>query len=119
MNVILADIRSVAESMYLGGDWTFLAMVVIAALIGVAAMRSLGQILCVSLLAMLALGAIWVIYGGATSAEPGSLATWGSQLEAGWASISATNGATMVGSLLVFAASIVILYIVRSLFIRG
>ena len=119
MEIIISDLRAVAEGMFLSGNWGFLAMIIIAALIGVAAMRSMGQILCGSLLAMMALGAIWIVYGGATSAEPGNLNTWTGQLEAGWASISQTSGATMVGYLIVFAASIAILFVGRTLFLRG
>ena len=119
MEMIISDIRAVAESMFLGGNWTFLAMVVVAALIGVMAMRNLGQILCVSVLSMISLGAIWLIYGGATSEEPAAPATWMSQLEAGWANIGATSGSTMVGYLIVFAAVIAILFIGKSIVSRG
>lgn len=119
MEMIISDIRAVAESMFLGGNWTFLAMVVAAALIGVMAMRNLGQILCVSVLSMVALGAIWLIYGGATSEAPTAPETWMTQLESGWASIGATSGATMVGYLVVFAAVIAVLFIGKSIISRG
>jgi len=119
MDIILSDVRAVAESMFLSGDWTSIAMIAGAIAVGVLAMKNVGQILCVSVLAMIVLGVIWVGYGGATSAAPADPATWISQLEAGWASMTATNGSTMVGYLITFAAAIGVLFIGKSLLFRG
>lgn len=119
MDAILSDIIAVAESMFLGGDMIFLGMVIVAALVGVAAMRNVGQILCVSVLAMVVLGLIWVAYGGATSEAPTDPGTWIAQLEAGWASMGQTSGSTLVGYLVTFAAAIVVLFIGKSLVFRG
>ncbi len=119
MEIILADIRAVAESIFLSGNWTYIAMVAGAVVVGVMAMRNLGQILCVSVLAMIVLGLIWVVYGGATSAAPSDPATWISQLEAGWASMAKTSGSTMVGYLVTFAVAIGVLFLGKSLLFRG
>jgi len=119
MDLILTDIRNVAESIFLGGDMIFLAMVIGAVLVGVFSMRSFGQILCTSVLALVVLAIIWIIYGGATSAAPTDPATWIGQLEAGWATMGGISGSTMVGYLVTFAAAIGVLSLVRSLLFRG
>jgi len=119
MELIFSDIQAVAESIFLGGDWTYLAMVLGAVLVGVFAMRNFGQILCVSVLALLVLAIIWVVYGGAMSETPSDPATWIAQLEAGWASMSATSGSTLIGYLVTFAVAIGVLFLGRSLLFRG
>ena len=119
MDMIINDIRGVAESIFLGGNMTFLAMVIGAVLIGVFSMRSFGQILCTSVLALVVLAIIWIVYGGATSAAPTDPATWFGQLEAGWATMGATSGSTLIGYLVTFAVSIGVLSLVRSLLFRG
>lgn len=119
MELILSDIQAVAESIFLGGDWISLAMVIGAVLVGVFSMRSFGQILCTSVLALVVLAIIWIVYGGATSAAPTDPATWIGQLEAGWASMGATSGSTLIGYLITFAAAIGVLSLVRSLLFRG
>ena len=119
MEGILAEVRVVAESMFLSGNWIYLGMVIAAALVGVAAMKNIGQILCVSLLAMVMLAVIWMVYGGATSDAPSDPATYINQLEAGWASMADLSGTTLVGYLLTFAGSILVLFIGKSLVFRG
>ncbi len=119
MEGMISEIRAVAESMFLSGDWTFTGMAVVAALIGVFAMRNVGQILCVSLLAMVALGAIWIIYGGATSDAPSDPATYMNGLNAGWESLGAMTGTSLVGYLVTFAVAIVVLFIAKSLVFRN
>jgi len=119
MEVILSDLRAVAESIFLSGNWTYIGMVAGAVLIGVIAMRSFGQILCVSVLAMIMLGVIWIAYCGATSAAPSDPATWISQLEAGWASMSQMAGSTLIGYLVTFAIAIAVLFIGKSLVFRN
>lgn len=119
MELIFSDIRAVAESIFLGGDWTYLAMVLGALLVGVLAMRNLGQILCVSVLALVVLAIVWLVYGGATSATPSDPATWVAQLEAGWASMTQTSGSILVGYLVTFAVVIGVLFLGKSLLFRG
>ncbi len=119
MELIISDIRNVAESIFLGGDMIFLAMVIGAVLVGVFSMRSFGQILCTSVLALVVLAIIWIVYGGATSAAPTDPATWIGQLEAGWATMGGVSGSTMVGYLITFAVAIGVLSLVRSLLFRG
>jgi len=119
MDAILSDIIAVAESIFLGGNWTYLAMVVGAALVGVAAMRSFGQIFCVSVLAMIVLGLILIAYGGATSEAPSDPATWIAQVEAGWASMGETTGSTLIGYLVTFVGAIGVLFLGKSLIFRG
>lgn len=116
---MIGEIRAVAESMFLSGNWMYLGMVVVAALVGVAAMRNIGQILCVSLLAMIVLGLIWMIYGGATSDAPSDPATYMSQLEAGWANMADLSGTTLVGYLVTFAGAILVLFLGKSLVFRN
>jgi len=119
MDIILSDLRAVAESIFLGGNWTYIAMVAGAIVIAVMAMKNLTQILCISFMAMVVLGIIWLGYGGATSAAPTDPATWISQLEAGWASMGQTTGSTMVGYLVTFAGAIIVLFLGKSLIFRG
>ncbi len=119
MDVILSDIRAVAESIFLGGDWTYLGMVAVAIVLALFAMRNFGQILCASLMAMVLLGVVWIAYGGATSEAPSDPATWLGQLEAGWASIAEISGTTMVGYLVTFAVALAVLGLGRSLLFRG
>ncbi len=116
---MIGEIRTVAESMFLSGDFIYLGMVVVAALVGVFSMRSLGQIFCVSLLAMIVLGLIWMAYGGATSDAPSDPGTYLGQLDAGWAAIGAMSGTTLVGYLVTFAVAIGVLFIGKSLVFRG
>jgi hypothetical protein len=118
MEGMIGEVRAVAESIFLGGDWTYIGMVAAAILVGVFAMRNVGQILCVSVLGLVMLGIIWVVYGGATSETPSDPETWMGQLEAGWASIGATTGTTLVSYLIVFAIAIGVLFIAKSLLIR-
>lgn len=118
MEGMIGEIRTVAESMFLSGDWIYLGMVSVAALVGVVAMRNVGQILCVSVLAMIALGVIWLVYGGATSEAPTEPATWLGQLEAGWAALGETPGSTLVGYLVSFAVVIAVLFLGKSLIFR-
>ena len=119
MNVILSDIMAVAESIFLGGDMISLAMVGGAIVVGLFAMRNVGQILCTSVLAMIVLGLVWIGYGGATSAAPSDPATWTGQIEAGWAAIEAMSGTTMIGYLVTFAVALGVLFLGRSLLFRG
>lgn len=119
MNVILSDIMGVAESVFLGGDWTMLGMVVAAILIALFAMRNFGQILCSSVLAMLLLGLVWIGYYGATSAAPSDPATWTGQIEQGWAAIAAMSGTTVIGYMVTFAVALGVLFLGRSLLFRG
>lgn len=118
MEGMIGEIRAVAESMFLSGDWIYLGMVVLAALVGVAAMRNVGQILCVSVLAMIVLGLIRLIYGGATSEAPTAPETYLGQLESGWAALGDTSGSTLVGYLVTFALAIIILFLGKSLIFR-
>jgi len=119
MDIILSDIRNVAESIFMDSSMTYIAMVVVAILIAVMSMRNLTQILCISFMAMVVLAIIWLVYGGATSAAPTDPATWISQLQAGWASMAQTTGSTMVGYLVTFAAVIIVLFLGKSLIFRG
>ncbi len=119
MEGMIGELRAVAEGIFLGGNWAFLGMVVVAALVGVAAMRSVGQIVCVSVLAMAVLGILWLVYGGVRSDAPTSPGSYLSQLDAGWASLGAMSGATIILYLLVFAVVIAVLFIGKSLFFRG
>lgn len=119
MEGMIGEFRGVAESVFLGGNWIFMGMVIIAALVGVAAMRSVGQIICVSVLAMLVLAVLWLLYGGATSGAPADPGAWLAQLNDGWASLGATSGTTIVSFLALFVVSIVVLFIGKSLFFRG
>ena len=119
MEGMIGEIRAVAEGIFLSGDWTYIGMVAGALLIGLLAMKNFGQILCVSLLAMVMLAIIWIVYGGATSAAPSDAATWMSQLEAGWAAVSASSGSTLVGYLITFAVVLGVLFIGKSLLFRG
>ncbi len=119
MEGMIGEIRAVAEGIFLGGNYVFLGMVIVAALVGVFAMRNVGQIICVSVLAMLVLGLLWLVYGGATSDAPTSPGAYLTQLDAGWASLGAMSGATMLIYLLIFAVTIAILFIGKSLFFRG
>jgi hypothetical protein len=119
MEGMIGEIRAVAESMFLSGDYIYLGMVIVAALVGVFSMRNFGQIFCVSLLAMAVLGLIWLVYGGATSEAPSDPATYLGQLDAGWAVIGAMSGATLVGYLVTFAVAIGVLFVGKSLVFRG
>lgn len=119
MEGMIGEIRAVAENMFLGGNWIFTGMVVVSALVGVFAMRSVGQILCTSVLAMIALGAMWLIYGGATSGDAANPGAYLGQLQAGWATLGDTSGTTVISYMLIFAVSIVVLFIGKSLFIRN
>lgn len=119
MEGMIGEIRAVAESMFLSGDWIYLGMVIVAALVGVVAMKNFGQILCVSVLAMIVLGVVWLIYGGATSEAPTAPGTWLSQLEAGWTALGETSGSTLVGYLVTFAVAIIVLFIGKSLIFRN
>lgn len=119
MEGMIGEVRAVAEGIFLGGNYVFLGMVIVAALVGVFAMRNVGQIVCVSVLAMAVLGILWLVYGGATSDAPTSPGTYLSQLNDGWASLGDISGATMIIYLLVFAITIAILFIGKSLFFRG
>ncbi len=119
MEGMIGEIRAVAEGIFLGGNWVFLGMVLVAALVGVFAMRSVGQIVCVSVLAMVVLGVLWLVYGGVTSDAPTSPGAYLSQLDAGWASLGAMSGATMIIYLVIFAVTIAVLFIGKSLFFRG
>ncbi len=119
MEGMIGEIRAVAEGIFLGGDWTYLGMVIVAALVGVAAMRNVGQIFCVSLLAMVVLGLIWLVFGGAMSEAPTDPATYLGQLETGWASIGEMSGTTLVSYLVTFAVAIGVLFIGKSLVFRG
>ena len=116
---MIGEIRAVAESIFLSGDWTYIGMVAVAILVGVFSMRNLGQILCVSLLAMVVLGLITLVYGGATSEAPTAPATYLGQLESGWASVGAMSGTTLVGYLVTFAVVIGVLFLGKSLVFRG
>lgn len=118
MQGIISDIRAVAETMFLSGDWIFLAMVVVALLIGVIAMRNIAQLFCASLLAMVVLAVIWMVYSGATGAAPSDPATYLDQLTAGWATLKDMAGTTLVGYLVTFAAAIIVLFIGKSLIFR-
>lgn len=119
MEGMISELRAVAESMFLSGNWVYLGMVAAAALVGVAAMRNIGQILCVSVLAMIVLGVIWLIYGGVISEAPTAPATYLGQIEAGWAALSETPGSTLVGYLVTFAVAIAVLFIGKSLIFRN
>lgn len=119
MDGVISELRVVAESIFLGGNWIFLGMVMLAALIGVAAMKSFGQILCVSVLAMLVLGVLWLVYGGVTSGAPVDPGAYLAQMESGWASLGTMSGTTIIGVLAVFAVSIGVLFIGKSILFRG
>lgn len=119
MEGMIGEIRAVAESMFLGGNLVFTGMAVVAALVGVFAMRNVAQVLCVSLLAMVTLGVIWMVYGGATSDAPSDPATYMGQLNAGWESLGAMSGTELVGYLVTFAVAIVVLFIGKSLVFRN
>jgi len=119
MEGMIGELRAVAEGIFLGGNWIFLGMVVVAALVGVAAMRSVGQIVCVSVLAMAVLGILWLVVGGARSESPTSPGAYLAQLDYGWASLGDMSGTTIILYLLVFAIVIAVLFIGKSLFFRG
>lgn len=119
MDLILTDLRGAAESLFLSGDYTYLAMVAVALLIGVFSMRNFGQVLCVSLLSLVALAAISIVYSGATSAAPSDPATWTGQLESAWTSMEATTGQDLIGYLIVFAVAISVLFLGKSLLFRN
>ena len=119
MNVILNDIMAVAESIFLGGDYIGLGMVVAAILVGLFAMRSFGQLLCTSVLAMIVLGLVWIGYYGATSAEPSNPATYTNQLTAGWDTIGAMSGTTVIGYMVTIAVVLGVLFLARSLLFRN
>lgn len=116
---MIGEIRGVAESIFLGGDLMFIGMVALAALVGVFAMRNVGQLFCVSLLAMIVLGVILMVFGGATSEAPTDPATYMNQLNAGWSNLAEMSGATLVSYLVIFAVAIGILFIGKSLIFRG
>ena len=118
MEGMIGEIRAVAESIFLGGNWVFLGMVILAALVGVFAMRSVGQIICVSVLAMVVLGLLWLVYGGATSEAPTSPGSYLSQLDAGWLSLADMSAAKVISYLIVFAVTIAVLFVGRSIFFR-
>lgn len=118
MEAMIGEVRSVAEGIFLAGNWVFTGMVVLAALVGVIAMRNVSQVFCVSVLAMFVLGLLVLIYGGATSEAPTDPGTYLGQLESGWTSLAETSGTTLVSYLAVFAVSIIVLFVGKSLFIR-
>ena len=115
---ILSDISAAAESLFLSGSWVFLGMVVLALFFGVSRMRSISQILCVSVLGLSALGVVWVLYGGVTSGARADLGAWIAQLNAGWAALSAISATTLIGYLIAFAIGIAVLFAGKSIFFR-
>ncbi|WDI33091.1 hypothetical protein PUV54_07765 [Hyphococcus flavus] len=119
MEGMIGEVRATAEAVFLGGDWIWMGMVIVAAIIGLFSMRNAAQVLCASLLSMIALGLIWVLYGGATSETPTAPGVYMDQLNGGLASLSAMTGSTLVSYLLVFAVVILVLFILRSLVIRN
>ncbi|MEO1252004.1 MAG: hypothetical protein AAFW81_06645 [Pseudomonadota bacterium] len=119
MEGMIGEFRATAESIFLGGNWIFMGMVIVAALVGVAAMKNVGQIICVSVLALIVFGLLWLVYGGATGAAPTDPGAYLGQLEAGWATLGAMSGSTMISYLVVFAVTIAVLFIGKSLFFRG
>ncbi|MFQ5561954.1 MAG: hypothetical protein ACE5FO_00130 [Parvularculaceae bacterium] len=118
MDVIFSDLVGVARSVFLGGDWINLAMVIVAALIGALMMRSLGQLFGVSVAAMIIFALAQLIYGGATSATPTDPQIWLGQLESGWASMMETSGRILVGYFVVFAVAVMVLFFGKSLVFR-
>ncbi len=118
MEGMIGELRAVAESIFLSGNWILLAMVGVAALAGVAVMRNAGQILCASVLAMVVLALVWLVYGGATSESPVDPGAYLAQVESGWARLAETPGTTVVGYLVVFAVAIAVLFIGKSLLFR-
>ena len=119
MDMIFSDVQASAESLFLSGNWTYLGMVVAALFVGVFSMRSIGQLLCSSVLAMIVLAVIWIGYNsyvGGTISDP---ATWQTQLQTGWANLGAFAGSTLVAHWLTFAISIGVLYLGKSLIFRG
>lgn len=119
MEGLIGDVRGAAESLFLSGNWVWLGMVIVAVLVGVAAMKNLGQVICTSVLAMLVLGIIWMLYGGATSDAPTAPGTYVSELESGWANLGAMSGASLIAYLIAFAVVIVVLFLARSLLFRN
>lgn len=119
MEGMIGEFRAVAESLFLGGNWLFTGMVVVAALIGVFAMRNIGQILCVSVLALGVLGILWLVYGGATSGAPTDPNAYLAQFESGWASLGAMSASSLIWTLGVFAVVIGVLFLGKSIFTRG
>jgi len=119
MEGMIGEVRAVAEGVFLGGDYVFLGMVVVAAIIGLFAMRSAAQVFCASLLAMGMLGLIWVGYNGATSETPTAPMAYKDSLDVGLSNLTAVSGSTLVSYLIVFAVVILVLFIARSLLIRN
>lgn len=119
MEGMIGEIRAVAESMFLSGNFIYLGMVIVAVLVGVFSMRNFGQIFCTSLLAMVVLGLILLVYGAATGEAPSDPASYLGQLENGWAAMGEMSGTTLVGYLVTFAVAIGVLFIGKSLVFRG
>ncbi len=118
MEPFIAEIRAVAESIFLGGDWIFLGMVIVAALVGVAAMKNVGQIICTSVLAMIVLGVILLIYGGVQSEAPTDPASYLSTFTDGWAALADMPGSKLISYLITFAVAIIVLFLGKSLIFR-
>ncbi len=119
MDLFFSDVEAAANALFLSGNWVFLGMVALAIIIGVFFMRNFGQLLCGSLLALVALGVIWLVYNGATSETPSDLDTWTAQLNAGWASLQGMSGGFLAGALVTLAIVIGVIFLGRSLIFRG
>jgi len=119
MQGMIGEIRAVAEMVFLGGNWVFLGMVIVASLIAAVSMRNITQLVGVSIFAMLVMAVIWLIFGVISGGAFTDPATYVNQLNSGLASFGAMSAATLIGYLVTFAIVVTVLFLGKSLLFRG
>ena len=118
MDAVLNDLTAVARDVFTSGNWVFIALVLVVALIGALMMSNYRQAFGTSVFAMLLLGVFTIIYCVATGTMPGELSTWTAELQSGWNKVMGMTGATLVGYFAMFFVAISLLFTIRRLFIR-
>ncbi|MEL6791246.1 MAG: hypothetical protein AAGL18_04175 [Pseudomonadota bacterium] len=118
MDSIFADITGVMRGVFLGGDWARIAIISLIAFIGAMTTRGYRHIPGASLFAMVLLAAFCLVTAISNSPAPRNRSTMIDELTAGWSTLMAMTGQTLMGYFFLFFVCIAILFTARQLFSR-
>lgn len=119
MEGFLSEFTTTAKDWFLGGDWQFVGIVAVVAIIATLTMRGFGQLLGASVFAMILLYVgreVVTVAKGETASDPQAYLA---QLNSMLASVMEDRGGVLITATAIFAVLIIVLTILKSLVFRG
>lgn len=119
MEGFLSEFTTTAQDWFLGGDWQFLGIVAVVAIIVTLTMRGIGQLLGASVFAMILLYVgkeVVTVAQGETASDPQAYLT---QLNGMLTTVMDDRGGVLIVATAIFAVLIVVLTIVKGFVFRG